>query len=324
VMGSLHEPVVSRVKALFEPSPLIEMGDKKIKFTSVKKVSAAIGVKVSGTGLDKVVSGMPIRSCLLNEVDKIKEELKKEVEEVIIETDQFGIVIKADSLGSLEALEKLLREHGIKIKKASIGHITKKDISDANINFEKDPLDSVILGFNVELGPDVKPKENVKVITSYIIYKLIEELQKWQEGQKKKMEAKEIDCLVKPCKLQLMKGYIFRQNNPAVVGADILAGTLMAGTPLMKSDGNPITEAKSIQQEQKTVEKAEKGVQIAVSLPNVTVGRQIREEDYLYSAIPEEHFKKFKEFKKLLSEEEKSLLKEIAEIMRQNNPVWGI
>lgn len=63
---------------------------------------------------------------------------------------------------------------------------------------------------------------------------------------------------------------------------------------------------------------------IAVSLPKVTVGRQIHEEDILYSAVPEPDFRKLKEFKKTLSEEEKEILKEIADIMRKNNPVWGI
>lgn len=121
-----------------------------------------------------------------------------------------------------------------------------------------------------------------------------------------------------------MKGYVFRQNNPAVVGVEVLSGTLKVGTPLMKKDGIAITSTKSIQQEQENIEKAEKGKQVAVSLPNVTIGRQIQEEDTLYSAIPEGHFRKFKEFKKYLSEEEISLLKEIAEIMRTQNSMWGI
>ena len=93
-----------------------------------------------------------------------------------------------------------------------------------------------------------------------------------------------------------MKGYVFRQNNPAVVGVDVLAGTLKVSTPLMKKDGTAIAKAKSLQQDQENVEKAEKGQQLAVSLPKVTVGRQVQENDILYSAIPEEDFKKFKEF----------------------------
>ena len=59
-------------------------------------------------------------------------------------------------------------------------------------------------------------------------------------------------------------------------------------------------------------------------MPKVTVGRQINEGDILYSAIPEEHFRKLRQHKKYLSEGEKKIMKEIAEIMREKNPLWGI
>jgi len=173
------------------------------------------------------------------------------------------------------------------------------------------------------LIPDVKAS-NVKVLTNNIIYKLIEDFEKWQKEERKKLEGKEIELLVRPCKMQIMKGYVFRQNNPAVVGVDILSGNLKVNTPIMKKDGLTISEAKSIQLEQKSIEKAEKGKQVAISLPKLTVGRQINEGDILYSAVPEEDFRKLKQFKKYLTDEEKEILKEIAVIMREKNPVWGI
>lgn len=323
VIGSLSEPIVTKVKALFEPMPLAEMRDKKAKFRQVEAVAAATGVKISAPELDNVVAGMPLRGCDPSEVDAIKEEVRNEVGEVVIETDRQGVVIKADSLGSLEALTKILKEKGIEIKKASIGSISKKDISDAEISYEKEPLQSAVLGFNVGLMPGVEAK-NVKVLCHDIIYKLIEDFEKWREEEKKKLEAKEIEQLHRPCKIQIMKGYVFRQSNPAIVGVEVIAGTLNAGTSLMKSDGSALTEAKSIQLEQESISKAEKGRQVAVSLPNVAVGRQIHEGDILYSSVPEGHFRKLKEMRKCLSEEEISLLKEIAEIMRNQNPLWGI
>jgi len=324
IIGTLTEPIVTKVRALFEPAVLSDMRDKRSKFQSVREVIAAAGVKIAAPDIDEVISGMPVMSCSKKEIDLAKSQIQKDVDEVIIKTDKHGIVIKADTLGSLEALEKLLRENNISIKKASIGNISKKDVADANASFESDPLNCAILGFNVSLISDVSIPDNIKVITNNVIYKLIEDFQEWQEQEKKKMESSELDYLVRPCTVQIMKGYIFRQNNPAVVGMDILAGTLKVGTPLMKDDGVQITEAKSIQDKQKSAEKAEKGKQVAVSLPKVTVGRQIEENDILYSAIPEEHFRKMKDFKQNLSNEEKDILKEIAKIMRNKNPVWGV
>ncbi|MBI2102032.1 translation initiation factor IF-2 [Candidatus Woesearchaeota archaeon] len=323
VIGSLNEPIATKVKAMFEPAPLAEMRDKRTKFNAVTQVSAASGVKISAPEIGNVVAGMPLRGCEAKDVEKVKQEIKREIEEVVIETGKQGIVIKADTLGSLEALTKMLKEKSIEIKKASIGSISKKDISDAEANYQKDPLQRAVLGFNVELAQNVNPG-NVKVLSNNVIYKLMEEFEKWQDEEKKRMSAETIDALYKPCKIQLMKGYVFRQNNPAIAGFEVLAGTLNAGTPLMKKDGIAITEAKSIQQEQENIEKAEKGKQVAVSLPNITIGRQLHEGEILYSAIPEGHFKKFKEFKKDITPEEIGILKEIAEIMRKQNPMWGI
>lgn len=322
IIGTLTEPIVTKVKCLFEPLPLKEMRDKKSKFKPVKEVHAATGVKISAPDIDEVLAGMPIRSCQKEEIEKVKKDIKEEVEEVIIQTDKEGIIIKADTIGSLEALNRLLKEKNIQIKKVSVGNINKKDISDAEVNYEKDPLKAVILGFNV--SSEVKETRNVKVILNDVIYKLIEELEKWQVEEKRRLEAKELEELVMPCKFQIMKGYVFRQNNPAVVGVDVLGGTVEVGTPLMKEDGREITEVKSMQVDQENIEKAERGKQVAISMEGVTVGRQINEGEILYSAIPENDFRKLKELKKYLREEEKEILKEIAKIKRKNNPLWGI
>lgn len=323
IVGTLGEPVVTKVKAILEPMPLKEMRDKKSKFKPVKNVYAAAGVKIAAPDIENAVAGMPIRCCGSENVEDLKEEIKKEIAEVLIETEKDGIIVKADSLGSLEALIKLLKENNITIRKATIGNISKKDLLDAESVYEKDPLKSVILGFNVKDNSQIC-LEHVKVITSDVIYRLIEDLEKWQREILKKQQEGEFDILTKPCKVQLMKGYVFRQNNPAVVGVDILSGILKVGTGLMKNDGKMITEVSSMQHEKKSINTAEKGKQVAASLPGVTVGRQIHEDDILISSIPEEEFRKYKEYKKLLSPEEIEILKEIAEIKRRDNPVWGV
>jgi len=324
VIGSLGEPIVAKIRALFEPLPLEEMGDKKSKFQSVKKVVAATGVKISSPDAENAVAGMPFRSVTADEIETAKKEIREEVEEVLLETGPEGIVIKADSLGSLEALITMMKEKNIPIRKASIGNITKNDVSETESYAADDPLRSVILGFNVTLISYVKVPAGVTVITDAVIYRLIENFEKWQQAEKKKQESSELELLAKPCKLQLLKGYVFRQSNPAVVGVDVLDGTLKVGASLMKKDGHPITSVRGMQMDKENIEKAEKGRQVAVSLDRVIIGRQIVEGDVLYSYIPEEHFRKMKELKQHLTKQEKDILKEIAEIMRKENPVWGI
>ncbi|MFH1510880.1 MAG: translation initiation factor IF-2 [Candidatus Woesearchaeota archaeon] len=323
VIGGIDRPVVAKVKALLEPMPLQEMRDKKAKFQKVKHVVAATGVKIAGPGLDGVVAGMPLQVATLQNLEEVKREVQLEVKEALVESDAEGVIVKSDTLGSLEALSKLLREKGVMIRKAAVGNITKKDLAEAESNFEKDPLLAVVLGFNVKDESGIC-MDHAKVITSDIIYKLIEDLEVWQSLVVKSQESAELGNLIRPAKFMIMKGYVFRQNNPAVVGVDVELGTVRSGMPVMNSDGKLLTRIKSIQADQETVDKAERGKQVAVAMDNVTVGRQIHEGDVLYSSVPEEDFRKLKEYKKLLSDDEKGCLREIATIMRRSSPVWGV
>ncbi|MBI2140192.1 translation initiation factor IF-2 [Candidatus Woesearchaeota archaeon] len=322
VVGALGKPIVTKVKSLFVPNPLAEMRDRKSKFKPVRQVTAAMGVKISAKDIDGALAGMPVRACNEDELSAIIEELKEEVEEVLIDTAQEGIIIKAESIGSLEALEFTLKEKNIPIKKASVGDITRKDLIDAETSLPSDPQHAVILGFNVK-AMEAKDSD-VKVITSDIIYRLIEELDRWGLEQQRLRQSKELGSLILPFKMQILRGYVFRQSNPAVVGCEVLAGTAKAGISVMNAQGKVLAEIRSMQMEQENVEKVERGKQAAVAMDNVTVGRQIQEGDVIYSAVSEEGFRKLKGLKTLLSAEERQVLKEIAEIKRKEVPLWGI
>lgn len=324
VIGTLNTPIVTKVKALFEPDPLAEMRDKKAKFSNVDFAVAATGVKISAPELDNVVSGMPLRVLGKDDdVNAISNEIKSEVDEILIETEKEGIIIKADTLGGLEALTNLLKEKKIKIKKAAIGNISRHELFEAESSFEKDPLQSVILGFNVGLGKDILENPKVKIITNNVIYRLIEDFVNWQNESAKDVDKLKIGALIRPVKIKLMPNHVFRQNNPAIVGTDILVGKIKTGMPLMKN-GKQITHIKSMKEDKDNVSEAKQGKQLAVAYDNITVGRQVFEGDVLYSAIPEDHFRKLKELKDLLTKDEIEVLKEIAVMMREENPVWGV
>ncbi len=309
VIGTLNNPIVTKIRSIF----FLDGGNLK----AFKTISAAASVIITATDIKEAISGMPLKVAN-KDVDSIVKEVKEEISEILIETDNEGIVVKADSLGSLEALVYMLKNEGVKIKRASIGNITKKDISDASI--EKDPLDRIIIGFNIEAGENV---DKLKIITSNIIYRLIEDLQQWKSEEQKKIESKEMEALVRPCRMKILPNCIFRKSNPAIVGVEILGGMLKVGIPIMK-DGENLSYIKGIQLEKENVGEATQGQQVAISIPEITIGRQINENDILYSNIPEEDFKKIKNLKKYLNDMELNILREIAEVKRMNNPVWGI
>src|SRR3989338_4968852 len=271
ILGGLNEPIVTKVRAQFLP-------DEKGKFISVKEVHAAAGVKISAVDIKEVVSGMPLFVIDKNE-SELREKIQEEVDEVVIETENQGIIEKADTLGSLEALISMLKEKHIAIKKATVGNVTKKDIAAAASS--EDPYERVILCFNVK-----------------------------GEGE--------------AVKIKYLRGCTFRQNNPCVIGVEILQGTLRPDTDLIKENGDLLGHIKTVEYERESIAVAEKGKQVAISLPGVTAGRQIHEEEIYYVDMNEENFRRLKEFKKLLLPEEIHVLKELAEIKRKANNFWGV
>ncbi len=310
-IATLSDPVITKVKGLFI--------EEKGKLVPKEEVTAAQGVIISAPDLDNIISGMPIFTIKdETDLEKIREEFKEELSEVLIDTDKEGIILKADTLGSLEALINLLKPKDIKIKKAGIGNITKKDISEAKS--EKEEKNRVILGFNV----DNFETTEIKIITNNVIYKIIEDYESWLLDLKKQQEAKQLENIVYPVKIQILRGCIFRQSNPAIVGVRVISGILKNDIPLMKEDGSKCSEVKSMQSEGKNIQKAERNQEVAISIPHTTVGRQIFEDTILYSDLKEEDFIKLKKLKKFLKPDEIEIIKEIAVIKRKNNPLWGV
>ncbi len=308
VVGTLQNPIVTKIKAILT----LEKNNLK----NSKEVQAAIGVKISAPNLENVIPGMPIKVAN-KDLEKTKIEIKKQVEEVTIELDNEGIIAKADTLGSLEGLINLLKERKIKVKKASIGEISKKDIAEAISS--QNQFYKVIVGFNVK---SIEVQE-VKIITSNIIYSGVDQFEEWYKKQRDEQEKKLLVGLPRPCKIKILEGYVFRKSNPVVCGIEVLAGTLKSNTPLTKGE-KVITEAKEIQHEGKKLEEVKRGEQVAISMSNVTLDRQVKENDILYSDINEGEFKLYKQLKSTLNEEEIQVLKEIAEIKRKSNPSWGM
>ncbi len=326
VIGGIEGPIVTKVRVLLEPAELSEMRERKSKFQNVKEVYAATGIKISAPGLEKALAGMPLRTG--KDLEALKKEVQEEIGEVLLEdSENEGVVVKADTIGGLEALQVLLKEKQIPISSSTIGDVTKMDLSKVESMKEKNEFYGVLLGFNVKIPAEVEDlikAKGLKIFTNDVIYRLLESYEGYITSLKKELELRELNHLVRPCKFLILKGYVFRQNNPAVVGVEIEVGKIKSGDPIMNKEGKRLTMVKSMEEKQETLSVAEQGRQLAMAMDGVTVGRQINEGDYLYTDIPEEDFKKLKELKKHLSKIEVEILKEIAEIKRRENPVWGV
>ncbi len=299
--------VTTKVKALLKPEPLKEMRVERT-FRSIEKVSAASGVKISATNLENVIAGSPVRFVTdEKDVERAKEDIEKEIEEVEIETENEGIILKADTLGSLEGLIKALSDLKIPIRKAKVGNVLKADVMESS-GMEK----PVIFAFHVELLPDAleaSKKLGVKIFKSDIIYKLIEEYQEWEEEEKKRSEIQLLESVTHPGRVKILPGYVFRQSKPAIFGVEVLGGTIKPGYKLRKKE-KVIGEVKELQSEGENIEKAKIGEKVAVSIEGVTIGRQISEGDTLETVMKEKDFEVLNKLKAKLPPDERKLLED--------------
>jgi len=325
IVGTSREPLVTKIRTLLKPKPLAEIRSEE-RFKPVKHVTAASGVKVSAPKLDNALAGSTIRVVSNpDEAEALSQELKSELEAVRIDTENEGIILKSDTIGSLEALVGELRARDIRIHYADVGHISRRDvIRAAAIN---DPLLSVILGFNVDILPDALSeiqKTDVPVFSSDIIYTIIESYEKWLEDQKIKMEQERLEAVIRPGAVRLLPDCVFRQSKPAVVGVQVIGGIIRTQVNLMREDGANVGTIKGIQAHNENQGSATAGQEVAISIDGPTVGRQIHEGDILYVNIPEKHARIVElELKPKLAEDEREVLEDFLEIKRKKDPFWG-
>jgi len=318
-------PVLTKVRVLEEIKPLSN------KFGSKESVTASTGLRIQLTGQagKDVLPGMPFQ-VYKNNLEEIKEEFKKEISENI-KTEKQGIIVKADSLGSLEALLLILGQNNIPVVKAGIGMISKTDLISAKANLEINELDAIIIGFNSELDSEAKELEKsleknkgIKILTDKVIYKLIEDLVEFRDEKMKEMEKNRILQLTSLTKLKILPQYVFRNTSPAIFGVRVEAGKLVPGIEIIDVSGERVGKIKNLQHENKSIQTASEGMELAISVPGINFERRMRNVKVIYSNISENQFRNFRKNKDLLSGKEISLLQELAEIKRQEKADWGI
>ncbi len=328
VIGGKEKPIVTKVRAVLLPKPLDEIRDPRDKFTSAEAVSAAAGIKIAAPELEDALAGAPLYTIPPEaQVDDYVRMVSEEVQKVKIITDVEGVVLKTDALGSLEALAESLKRENIPIRLADVGDISKRDVTEALVVKEHEPLYGAILAFNVKVLPDaeIEAKDReIPIFNHNIIYHVIEDYTKWLHSEQEAHLQKEYNKIVKPGKIRIMQGFIFRRAKPAIVGVEVLAGQIRAKYQLIKMDGTDLGDVSQIQDKGETIPEARAGMQVAISLEKPVVGRHIDEKDTLYVKIPEAHAKLLRtKFLERLTIDEQEVLNEYVRLMQKKIPFWG-
>ena len=329
VVGGKEKPIVTRIRAILVPKPLDEIRDPRDRFSSVDSVSAAAGVKIVAPDLEGALAGAPLYAVVEGEEpEKYVRLVSEEIEKIRIATDLEGVVLKADTLGSLEAIAENLKGNGVPIRLADVGDISKRDVTEASVVKEHEPLYGAILAFNVKILPDAEEEASIKDVQIFrekIIYHLIDNYLSWLKSKREAKFEQEFDNLVKPAKIRILEGYIFRRAKPAIVGVEILVGSIKPKHVLVRADdGEEVGEIQQIQEKGKALSDAGKGMQVAISMDKPIVGRHIFEKDTLYVKVPEPHAKVLLiTFMDRLTAEEQEALNEYVNLKRKKTPFWA-
>jgi translation initiation factor 5B len=334
VIGKRDGAISTRIKALLLPKPLDEMRDPRDKFKQVNEVIAAAGLKITSPDLEGVLAGSPVY-VYNNRQRKSKEELEglkslveSEVKNAIVSNTQTsGVILKCDAIGSLEAIVDLLKKANVAIRMTDIGNITRRDVVEAAAVRENDRYLGVLLGFNVKVLEDAQKEaqdRGVKIFNEQLIYNLVRSYTDWVAYQREHEELIMFNELPPICKFQFLKGFIFRRNDPAVFGAEVLVGRLRQKVHVVNEEGKKIGTVHQIQESGKVIEEAAVGMQVAVSIKEPTIGRQINEGDIFYTDLNSRQAKQMLErFNYRLNDSEKEVLNTLVAKKRKSDPTFG-
>ena len=321
-LGTRGAPVITKVKAILKPKPLDEIMDPRDRFDKVKELHAAAGVKVACQNMEGVIAGAPLR-VVKNEKDPAVKELTEE-SSVKIEVTEQGVTIKADAIGSLEALAYEARNADIPIRKYGLGEISRRDIMETAAA-HGDQSNRVILAFNVPMSKDAQAEleaQNVRVFSNAVVYRLIEEYIEWKEESQRQSEADKRAEFPFPAKIKILPNHVFRASKPAIVGIRVLAGRVRPGLKLIGEDGRPLGKIRSLRDGEDPVKEAKQGDEVACAIDDITIGRQADEDDVMYVDLLASSVKEFPKYG--ITADEQQVLDEVVRIKRREEPFWGM
>jgi translation initiation factor 5B len=327
VVGGKNDPIVTDVRALLKPRPLAEIRTED-RFEKVDEIAAAAGVKIAAPELDDAMAGAPVRVVRDRDIDDVIAEVRAELSEIEVGTQEQGVVVKADTLGSLEAIVNAMEEAEIPVMRAEVGDVAPRDISVASTANED--KHKTILAFNVDVLADAErdaENSDVKLFESDVIYRLIEEYEEYVEELERAQQETVLDNITRPARFQILQDHTFRQNDPAVVGVEVLSGTIKKNSNVVKFEGNDPTrvgQLKGIQEQGDDVDEARSGNRVSVAIDGPTVGRQIEEGDELWIEVPEKHAKILEqELADDIPVDELEALQMYLDKQRKRDPFWG-
>ncbi len=315
-----EKPFLSRIRSLYKPGkPASE------KLVGVKHADAAAGLMVAAPDMDKALPG-GIMKVVPAGADgaRLLEELEMEASPAR-SVQESGVWLKADTLGSLDALLFECQEAHIAVKGLEVGAVTKREVT--IMGAMKDASSRAILVFNNVITAEAEvaaDSSGVHIFSDEVIFRLIDKYRQWQVEAKSEVDKERRKEFSHPAKIQVLPGLVFRSSKPAIVGIKILVGTVRPSSRLVNAAGEEVGLLKGMQESNHSIQEASQGAEVAAAIEGATVGRNLNEGDVLYVALTESAVREMKHIE--LNPAERSVLEEFITLQRSRpgNRFWGL
>jgi len=260
-------------------------------FTKVRNLE-----NFQGKPIEKALPSDPVIVFGFNQVPRVGEEFKvfpnlesaqnyleapKKISHQVLEVSEekkiLNLILKTDVLGSIEAIEEILRDLpqekvALRILKSEVGNINESDLKLAKGGR------AVILGFRVGFDPiaqKLAEREKVKVMTFEVIYELVEGIRKLME---KFVEPEEVR--VDLGKVKVLAKFLVEKNRQ-IIGGKTIEGEVKQGSLIEVLRGEEkIGQGKiiNLQKNKKDVDSVSKGEECGILFEGST---KIEEGDVL-------------------------------------------
>ncbi len=258
-------PIKTKIRALLTPEPMHELRIKS-PYIRHKYVTGAMGLKIVAPNLHNAVAG----SIVVLNSDESADLVTADMKSLTCRNFSLdGILIKASTLGSLEALYEHADSNKIPVAHIGLGTVYKKDILKIGAGAESDSDYACLLAFDVDVTTDAMlcaQELGVTVFTGNVIYHLFDQMEEHLNMRIIKRKEQAQSKVIFPCKLQLLQ--IFNAKAPIVIGVEVTAGVLKIGTPLTTLEIE-IGTVHSIQTNGVDLSEAHVGDRVAIKIVGV-------------------------------------------------------
>lgn len=287
-------------------------------FVSADQITAATFARLALDRIDDIETGDILSDEILESESGMEDS---------IEYDDKGVLVCADTTGSLAALVDEMQEEEYQVYDGKVGQISKFDVT--KVASMQKGYHKVVLGFGVgptESAREFASEEDVEIITGDVIHELVDDYEELYK-QRRFDDIESFSKVDLPAKIEVLDGYVINRSNPAIVGVEVLEGTLQSGSGLVRSIENyddVIGNIQRIEVDGETKSSIEKGERASISVSGCTVGRDFDEGDVLLSKISEKSARYItKKFDHKASDTVLELTENIKEQKQEWNPFWG-